>query len=88
MLEQKQLDELLHLPVEERRQVLSLLQESLNQTDEAVDDAQVSPAPSPAARWILSLSGRYSSQSTDIAAHADEILSAEIDRRSGFTIKK
>lgn len=88
MLEQKQLDELLHLPVDERRKVLSLLQESLIETNDTVDDAEVPTAPSASARWLLSLAGRYSSNSTDTAARADEILSAEIDRRSGFTIKK
>jgi hypothetical protein len=88
MLEQKQLDELLHLPVEERRQVLSLLQESLNEPKEAVDDAEVSTEPSAAAQWLLSLPRFHSPTAGNTAAQADEIMRSEIDRRSGFTTKK
>lgn len=85
MIERKKIDELLNLPVDERRQVLRLLQESL-----PVDDKRESRSPdgdqtSPAAKWLLSMAGRYSGGPGNTAARADEILRTEIDKRRGLT---
>ncbi len=40
---------------------------------------------SPAAKWLLSMAGRYSGGPGNTAARADEILRAEIDKHRGLT---
>jgi hypothetical protein len=73
------------LPAEERRQVLRLLQESLPEEGEAASRASNEDQTSPAAKWLLSMAGRYSGEPGNTAARADEILRAEVDKHSGFT---
>ena len=84
MIHKEQIKELLSLPVDERRQLLRLLQDSLPVEAESQSNGD---QPSPAAKWLLSISGRYSGGPGDTAVRADEILRAEIDRQSGFTTK-
>lgn len=84
MIQREKIEELLKLPTEERRRVLRLLQESLTQEDEAVSSTN-RDQPSSAAKWLLSMAGRYSGGPGDTAARADEILRAEIDKRGGLT---
>jgi hypothetical protein len=84
MIQREKIEELLKLPVDERRRVLRLLQESL-------PEEKGEPLPSngdqtsPAAEWLLSMAGRYSGGPGNTAARADEILRAEIDKHRGFT---
>jgi hypothetical protein len=40
---------------------------------------------SPAAKWLLSMAGRYSGGPGNTAARADEILRAEVDKNRGLT---
>jgi len=40
---------------------------------------------SPAAKWLLSMAGRYSGGPGNTAARADEILRAEIGKEPGLT---
>ena len=84
MIQREKIEELLKLPVDERRRVVRLLQESLppeGQGQRTNGDA------SPAANWLLSMAGRYSGGPGDTAVRADEILRDEIDKRGGLTTK-
>jgi hypothetical protein len=84
MIRRKQIEELLKMPVDERRRVLQLLQASLagDQTETALVNGGQS---SPGAKWLLSMAGRYSGGSGNTAARADEILRAEIGKKPGLT---
>ena len=100
MIKREKIEELLNLPVEERRQVLLLLQESLPEDrggsptvrESSVTQPQHGPESqsingnqtSPAAKWLLSMAGRYSGGPGNTAARADEILRSEIDKRRGL----
>lgn len=82
MIQREKIEELLKLPAEERRRVLRLLQESLpGEGEESSNGDQ----PSQAAKWLLSMAGRYSGGPGNTAARADEILRAEVDKRRGLT---
>lgn len=85
MIQREKIEELLKLPVEERRRVLRLLQESLPAEGEAVVPSTNGEQTSPAAQWLLSMAGRYSGGPGNIAARADEILRAEVDKHRGLT---
>ena len=85
MIQSEKIDELLKLPAEERRRVLRLLQESLPETGEAVDASTNGDQASPAAKWLLSMAGRYSGGPGNTAGRADEILRAEVDKHRGLT---
>ena len=85
MIQRDKIEELLKLPAEERRRVLRLLQESLPQEGEAVTPSTIGDEPSPAAKWLLSMAGRYSGGPGNTAARADEILRAEVDKHRGLT---
>ena len=87
MIQREQIEELLSLPVDERRRLLRLLQESLHVESERQSKATNGDQASPAAKWLLSMSGRYSGGPGDTATFADEILRAEIDKQSGLTVK-
>lgn len=87
MIQREQIEELLSLPVDERRRLLRLLQESLHGDSERQSKATNGDQASPAAKWLLSMSGRYSGGPGNTASRADEILRAEIDRQSGLTVK-
>jgi hypothetical protein len=87
MSQREKIEELLNLPVEERRRVLRLLQESLPGEGEPLPQSTNGDQTSPAAKWLLSMAGRYSGGPGNTATRADEILSAEIDKRSGLTTK-
>jgi hypothetical protein len=86
MMHKEQIEELLSLPVDERRRLLRLLQESLPGEAERQPPSNGNQS-SAAAEWLLSIAGRYSGGSGDTASRADEILRAEIDSHSGFTTK-
>jgi hypothetical protein len=83
MISKEKIEELLKLPAEERRRVLRLLQESL--PNEAEGESSNGDQISPAAKWLLSMAGRYSGGPGNTAAQADEILRAEIDKQRGLT---
>ena len=83
MIQKEKIEELLKLPAEERRRVLRLLQESLSEEGEAV--TPVADQASPAAKWLLSMAGRYSGGPGNTAGRADEILRAEVDKHRGLT---
>ena len=85
MIKREKIEELLKLPAEERRRVLRLLQESLPENGEAVAASTNGDQASPAAKWLLSMAGRYSGGPGNTAARADEILRAEIGKHQGFT---
>jgi hypothetical protein len=85
MIQREKIEELLKLPVEERRRVLRLLQESLPEEDETITESINGEQTSPAAKWLLSMAGRYSGGPSNTAARADEILRAEIDKQRGLT---
>jgi hypothetical protein len=85
MIQREKIEELLKLPVDERRRVVRLLQESLPPEGEL--QATNGDQASPAAKWLLSMAGRYSGGPGSTAARADEILRAEIDKRGGLTTK-
>ena len=100
MIKREKIDELLNLRVDERRQVVRLLQESL--VENAPEDAERGSSPTvregsitqahyelesrpenwdqtlPAAKWLLSMAGRYSGGPGNTAARMDEILRAEV----------
>ena len=84
MIQREKIEELLKLPTEERRRVLRLLQESLTGEGETVASSTNGDQTSPAAKWLLSMAGRYSGGPGNTAARADEILRAEVDKHSGF----
>jgi len=85
MIQREKIEELLKLPAEERRQLLRLLQESLPEEGEAITPSANGNQTSPAAKWLLSMAGRYSGGPGDTAARADEILRAEVDKDRGLT---
>jgi len=85
MIEREKIEEILKLPAEERRRLLRLLQESLLGKGEDTDPSATDAQPSPAAKWLLSMAGRYSGGPGNTAARADEILRAEIDKHRGLT---
>lgn len=85
MIHRDKIEELLKLPVEERRRVLRLLQESLPGEGEAITPSTNGNQTSPAAKWLLSMAGRYSGGPGNTAVRADEILRAEIDKHRGLT---
>ena len=79
MIRKEQIEELLQMPVDDRRRVLQLLQASL--AEDKTDTPLVNGGqPSPAAKWLLSMAGRYSGGPGNTAARADEILRAEIGK--------
>ena len=85
MIQRDKIEELLKLPVEERRRVLRLLQESLSEEGEAVTLSTNGNQISSAAKWLLSMAGRYSGGPGNTAARADEILRGEVDKHRGLT---
>ena len=87
MIEPNKIDELLKLPAEERRRVLRLLQESLPGANDLQGEAANSEQTSPAAKWLLSMAGRFTGGPGNTAGNADEILRAEIDGHNGFSTK-
>ena len=87
MIRREQIEELLSLPVDERRRLLRLIEESIPGDGERQSQLKNGDQPSPAAKWLLSISGRYSGGPGDTARRADEILRAEIDKQSGLTVK-
>lgn len=84
MIRREQMEELLKLPVDERRRVLRLLQASLT-ADKTETSLENGGETSPGAKWLLSLAGRYSGGPGNTAARADEILRAEIGKKPGFS---
>jgi hypothetical protein len=86
MIHPEHIEELLSLPVDERRRLLRLLQESLRIQSERRSKLTNGDQASPAATWLLSMSGRYSGGPGDTASRADEILRAEIYKLSGLTL--
>ena len=87
MIQREQIEELLKLPAEERRRVLRLLQASLTEESQTVAPSTNADQTSPAAKWLLSMAGRYSGGLGNTAARADEILRAEVDKHRGLTTK-
>ncbi|MBA3543870.1 MAG: hypothetical protein H0T83_05460 [Chthoniobacterales bacterium] len=85
MIQREKIEELLKLPAEERRRVLRLLQESLPGEGEGEAQPTNGDQTSPAAKWLLSMAGRYSGGPGNTATRADEILRAEVDKRRGLT---
>ena len=77
MIQREKIEELLNLPVDERRRVLRLLEESLPGEDERQSQPANGEQVSPAAKWLLSIAGRYSGGPGNTASRADEILRAE-----------
>jgi hypothetical protein len=84
MIRREQIEELLKLPVAERRRVLQLLQASLS-GEKTETDLVNEGRTSHAAKWLLSLAGRYSGGPGNTAARADEILRAEIGKKPNRT---
>jgi hypothetical protein len=80
MIKREKIKELLNLPVDERRKVLQLLQESLPSQAERQSQSTNGDQASPAAKWLLSMAGRYSGGPENTAPRADEILRAEVTR--------
>jgi len=85
MIQREKIEELLKLPAEERRRVLRLLQASLTEEGKTVAPSTNGDQTSPAAKWLLSMAGRYSGGPGNTAARADEILRAEVDKHRGLT---
>ena len=84
MIRKEQIEELLKMPVDDRRHVLQLLQASLA-GDKTGTPLVNGGEPSPAANWLLSMAGRYSGGPGNTAARADEILRAEIGKKPSLT---
>ena len=84
MIRREQIEELLKMPVDDRRRVLQLLQASLA-GDKTGTPLVSGGQPSPAAKWLLSMAGRYSGGPGNTAARADEILRAEIGKKPSLT---
>ncbi len=84
MIGREQIEELLKMPVDERRRVLQLLQASLS-ADKTETTSANGGQTSPAAKWLLSMAGRYSGGPGNTATRADEILRAEIGKKPGLT---
>jgi hypothetical protein len=80
MIKREKIVELLKLPVDERREVLRLLRESLPEEDEHQPQSTNADQTSPAAKWLLSMAGRYLGGPGNTAVRADEILRAEVTR--------
>jgi hypothetical protein len=80
MIKREKIEELLNLPVDERREVLRLLQESLPAQDEHQSQSTNGNQTSAAAKWLLSMAGRYSGVPGNTAGRADEILRAELGK--------
>lgn len=80
MVWKEKIEELLNLPVDERREVLRVLQESLAVQGERRSESTNGDEPSPAAKWLLSMAGRYSGGPGNTAGRADEILRAEMGK--------
>lgn len=85
MIQREKIEELLSLPVDERREVLRLLQESLAAHGEAESPSANGNETSPAAKWLLSMAGRYSGGPGNTAGQADEILRAEMGKPRGLS---
>lgn len=85
MIQKEKIEELLKLPPEDRRRVLRLLQESLLKDGEGVAPSTNGDETSPAAKWLLSMAGRYSGGPGNTAIRADEILRDEVDKHRGLT---
>jgi len=85
MIEREKIEEILNLPAEDRRRLLRLLQESLSGKGEDTDPSATGEQPSPAAKWLLSMAGRYSGGPGNTAVRADEILREEVDKHRGLT---
>ena len=85
MIQREKIEELLKLPAEERRRVLRLLQASLTEEGKTVARSTNGDQTSLAAKWLLSMAGRYSGGPGNTAARADEILRAEVDKHRGLT---
>jgi hypothetical protein len=84
MIRKEQIEELLKMPVDDRRRVLQLLQASLAR-DKTGTPLVNGGQPSPAAKWLLSMAGRYSGGPGNTAARADEILRCEIGKKPSLT---
>jgi hypothetical protein len=84
MIRREQIEEFLKMPVDERRRVLQLLQASLPE-DQDETPLGNGGQTSPAAKWLLSMAGRYSGGPGNTAARSDEILRAEIGKKPGLT---
>ena len=84
MIQKEKIEELLKLPVEERRQVLRMLQDSLL-SEKATEASSESQREASGAKWLRSMAGRYSGGPGNTAARADDILRAEIDKHRGLT---
>jgi len=84
MSQREQIEELLKMPADERRRILQLLQASLSR-DKTETSFANGRQTSPAAKWLLSMAGRYSGGPGNTAARADEILRAEIGKKLGLT---
>jgi len=84
MIQREKIEELLSLPVDERRRVVQLLQESLSEVDEGPSSLTGEPI-SPAAKWLLSMAGRYSGGPGNTASRADQIMRDEVDKHRGLT---
>jgi len=84
MIRKEQIEELLKMPVDDRRCVLQLLQASLAEDKTGTPLVNGGQA-SPAAKWLLSMAGRYSGGPGNTAARADEILRAEIGKKPSLT---
>lgn len=85
MIQNEKIEELLKLPAGERRRVLRLLQESLVEEVETEAPSINGDQTSPAAKWLLSMAGRYSGGPGNTATRADEILREEVDKHRGLT---
>ena len=85
MIQREKIEELLKLPAEERRRVLRLLQASLTEEGKTVAPSTNGDQTSRAAKWLLSMAGRFSGGPGNTAARADEILRAEVDKHRGLT---
>jgi len=84
MIQREQIEELLKMPVDERRRVLQLLQASLS-GDKTESPLVNGGQTSAAAKWLLTMAGRYSGGPGNTAARADEILRAEIGKKPRLT---
>ena len=84
MIRREQIEGPLKMQVDERRRVLRLLQASLPE-DKAETPLVNGGQTSPAAKWLLSMTGRYSGGPGNTAARADEILRADIGKKPGLT---
>jgi len=84
------LQELLKLPVPERLRLARRLIDSALEESALLQQSPNTELPfdgESALKGLLALAGRFSGGPGDTAERADEILKAEVDQRSGFTIK-